>query len=144
MTKARTPALQRSFDTGDTDDVVLYLFDLPYFDGHDLRDLPLEQRRAVLEKLLLTAPSDRVRFSETFDAVPDGVVGTLMMKHLKGLHVVVPVRRVHDWDTVKGFSQAIVQHMAQTITQRFVARSGRKNRVGKIFSTTCAAAITGR
>ena len=51
----------------------------------------------------------------------------------KGLHLVVPVRKVHDWDTVKGFSHAIVLHMAQTIPQRFVARSGPKNRVGKIF-----------
>ena len=51
----------------------------------------------------------------------------------KGLHVVVPVRKLHDWDTVKGFSQAIVQHMARTIPQRFVARSGPKNRLGKIF-----------
>ena len=51
----------------------------------------------------------------------------------KGLHVVVPIRRVHDWDTVKGFSQAIVRHMARTIPQRFVAKSGPGNRVGKIF-----------
>lgn len=51
----------------------------------------------------------------------------------KGLHVVVPVKRVHDWDTVKGFSQAVVAHMAETIPKRFVARSGSKNRVGKIF-----------
>jgi bifunctional non-homologous end joining protein LigD len=51
----------------------------------------------------------------------------------KGLHVVVPLRRVHDWDTLKGFSQAVVQHMANTIPQRFVARSGPRNRVGKIY-----------
>ncbi len=51
----------------------------------------------------------------------------------KGLHIVVPVRRLHDWDTVKGFSQAVVLHVARTIPQRFVARSGPKNRVGKIF-----------
>ena len=51
----------------------------------------------------------------------------------KGLHVVVPVKRLYDWDTVKGFSQAVVAHMARTIPQRFVARSGSKNRVGKIF-----------
>ena len=51
----------------------------------------------------------------------------------KGLHVVVPLRRLHDWDDVKGFSQALVLHMAKTIPQRFVARSGPKNRVGKIF-----------
>lgn len=54
----------------------------------------------------------------------------------KGLHVVVPVKRLHDWDTVKGFSQAVVAHMAQTIPKRFVARSGPKNRVGKIFIDT--------
>jgi len=52
----------------------------------------------------------------------------------KGLHVVVPIKRLHDWDTVKGFSQAIVQHLARTIPQRFVAKSGPKNRVGKIFA----------
>jgi bifunctional non-homologous end joining protein LigD len=44
----------------------------------------------------------------------------------------VPVKRVHDWDTVKGFSPAVVAHMAKTILQRFVARSGPMNRVGKI------------
>ena len=51
----------------------------------------------------------------------------------KGLHIVVPLRRVHAWDVVKGFSQAIVLHLAKTIPQRFVAKSGPKNRVGKIF-----------
>lgn len=51
----------------------------------------------------------------------------------KGLHVVVPLRRQHDWDTAKGFSQAVVAHMSRTIPQRFVAKSGPKNRVGKIF-----------
>ncbi len=51
----------------------------------------------------------------------------------KGLHLVVPLRRVHDSDTVKGFSQAVVKHLARTIGQRFVAKSGPKNRVGKIF-----------
>ncbi|WP_255593205.1 DNA ligase D [Acidovorax sp. sic0104] len=51
----------------------------------------------------------------------------------KGLHVVVPIKRLHDWGTVKAFSQAVVQHLADTIGQRFVAKSGPKNRVGKIF-----------
>ncbi len=51
----------------------------------------------------------------------------------KGLHVVVPVRRQYDWDTVKGFSQAVVVHLAKTIPQRFVAKSGPRNRVGKVF-----------
>lgn len=51
----------------------------------------------------------------------------------KGLHVVVPLVRSYDWNTVKAFSQAIVLHLAAVIPQRFVARSGPRNRVGKIF-----------
>jgi len=51
----------------------------------------------------------------------------------KGLHVVVPILRRYGWDAVKGFSQAAVQHLAQTIPERFVAKSGPRNRVGKIF-----------
>ncbi len=51
----------------------------------------------------------------------------------KGLHVIVPIKRTHDWDTVKEFSQAIVQHLAKTIPRRFVAKSGPRNRIGRIF-----------
>ncbi|WPH15688.1 DNA ligase D [Variovorax paradoxus] len=51
----------------------------------------------------------------------------------KGLHVVVPLRRQYDWDTIKDFSQAIVRHMARTLPQMFVAKSGPSNRVGRIF-----------
>ncbi len=70
----------------------------------------------------------------------------------KGLHVVVPLAPRHDWDTVKGFAQALVQHLAQVIPQRFVARMGAANRVGKIFvdylrnnhGATTAAAFSAR
>ncbi len=51
----------------------------------------------------------------------------------KGLHVVVPIKRQHTWEQVRDFSEAIVRHIARTIPQKFVAKSGPKNRVGKIF-----------
>ena len=51
----------------------------------------------------------------------------------KGLHVVVPIQKKHDWETVKTFSQTVVTHMSKTIPTRFVAKSGPKNRIGKIF-----------
>jgi bifunctional non-homologous end joining protein LigD len=51
----------------------------------------------------------------------------------KGLHVVVPIKPGYGWDDVKSFSQAIVAHMAETIPERFVLKSGPRNRVGKIF-----------
>ncbi|RCW73731.1 DNA ligase D [Pseudorhodoferax soli] len=51
----------------------------------------------------------------------------------KGLHVVVPIKRLHSWASAKGFAQAIVQHLARTIPDRFVAKSGPRNRVGRIF-----------
>jgi len=52
----------------------------------------------------------------------------------KGLHVVVPLKRELGWDEVRGFSRAIVQHLARIVPDRFVAKSGPRNRVGKIFA----------
>lgn len=70
----------------------------------------------------------------------------------KGLHVVVPIAPRLDYETVKDFSQAAVQHMARTIPQRFVSKSGSTNRVGRIFidylrnghAQTTAAAFSAR
>jgi bifunctional non-homologous end joining protein LigD len=70
----------------------------------------------------------------------------------KGLHVVVPLTPRDDWPTVKAFAQAAVQHIAQVIPQRFTARMGAANRVGKLFvdylrnnhGATTAAAFSAR
>ena len=51
----------------------------------------------------------------------------------RGLHLVVPLAALWPFDTVKGFSKAVVQHLAHTIPQRFVAKSGPANRRGRIF-----------
>ncbi|SDV48106.1 non-homologous end-joining DNA ligase LigD [Chitinasiproducens palmae] len=48
----------------------------------------------------------------------------------KGAHVVVLIKRLHDWDTVNGFAQAVVEHLARMIPRRFVPKSGPCNRVG--------------
>ncbi len=62
-----------------------------------------------------------------------GLTAFLKTSGGKGLHIVVPVRKLYDWDTIKRFSQAIVFHLAKTIPQRFVAKSGPRNRIGRIF-----------
>lgn len=51
----------------------------------------------------------------------------------KGLHVVVPLAARHTWPTVLAFSKAVVEHLAQVIPDRFVAKPGPAHRVGKIF-----------
>jgi len=81
-----------------------------------------------------------------------GLEGWLKTSGGKGLHIVVPLAPRLDYDTVKDFSQAVVQHLARTIPQRFVAKSGAANRVGKIYpdylrnghGATTAAAFSAR
>jgi bifunctional non-homologous end joining protein LigD len=51
----------------------------------------------------------------------------------KGLHLFVPLKPEAGYEEVKSFSEAVVAHMARTIPQRFVAKSGPRNRVGRIF-----------
>ena len=51
----------------------------------------------------------------------------------KGLHVLVPIVRRYSTAQAKAFSAAVVRHLAQVAVQRFVAKSGPRNRVGKIY-----------
>jgi bifunctional non-homologous end joining protein LigD len=51
----------------------------------------------------------------------------------KGLHVLVPLKPADGWDAVKDFSRSIVERLAQARPDRVVARSGARNRIGRIF-----------
>ncbi|RQR80135.1 DNA ligase D [Burkholderia sp. Bp9012] len=56
-------ALQNALGAGRSDAVTLFVFDLPYLDGYDLRDAPLTARRALLEPPLADSDPARLRFS---------------------------------------------------------------------------------
>jgi bifunctional non-homologous end joining protein LigD len=62
-----------------------------------------------------------------------GLVPFLKTSGGKGLHVVVPLRRGHDWDGCKTFARGVADHLARTVPERFVSVSGPRRRVGKVF-----------
>lgn len=61
-------ALQNAFDIGRSLDIVYYLFDAPFLDGQDLRNVVVEERRAALKAALSGSRSKLLRFSEAFAA----------------------------------------------------------------------------
>lgn len=77
--------LQRAFDGATTDDIVYFLFDIPYFKGYDLREAPLEARRAMLQATLENTDCEAVRFSEQFGADPRHLVEAACKLGLEGV-----------------------------------------------------------
>jgi len=83
--------------------VLYYAFDLIYFDGHDLRRLPLEQRKQALATL--TVPEGPLRLSEHFDqgktlfaaAKQQGLEGILAKKR----DSCYEEKRTRDWLKIK-------------------------------------------
>jgi bifunctional non-homologous end joining protein LigD len=51
----------------------------------------------------------------------------------KGIHVVVPLRRGHDWDAHREFAEALVRAMAADSPERYVATMSKAKRKGRIF-----------
>jgi bifunctional non-homologous end joining protein LigD len=86
--------------------VVFYVFDLLEVEGEQVVDLPIEERRARLEKLL-DKRNKTVRFSESFDdgealleaADTQGLEG-IMAKRVGSRYL--PGRRSRDWLKIKG------------------------------------------
>jgi bifunctional non-homologous end joining protein LigD len=51
----------------------------------------------------------------------------------KGLHVVAPLRRSVDWDTVKGTARALAEGLEAAAPERFVSRAAKSERTGRIY-----------
>ncbi|MGF6722481.1 bifunctional non-homologous end joining protein LigD [Paraburkholderia sp. GAS41] len=78
-------ALQNAFDANRPQDIVIYLFDLPFLNGYDLRGVPLVQRRAILRALLEGQDNAILRFSEDFDFSADDLLKSACDMALEGI-----------------------------------------------------------
>ncbi|CAB3757611.1 DNA ligase D [Paraburkholderia solisilvae] len=78
-------ALQNAFDTHRERDITLYLFDVPYLNGYDLRNVPLEQRRALLRALLEPLDDDALRYSADFGTDADALLKSACEMSLEGI-----------------------------------------------------------
>ncbi|WP_297832313.1 non-homologous end-joining DNA ligase, partial [Pseudomonas sp.] len=99
-------ALQNAFDIGRSKDVVYFLFDAPFINGEDLRQVPVEQRRAALKKLIDAQRSRLLRFSDAFTANPRDIVESASAMSLEGvigkrLGSLYTSKRSTDWIKLK-------------------------------------------
>ena len=78
-------ALQGAFDSSRTKDIVYFAFDLPHFGGYDLTQVPLVERRKRLAAVFEKNKSDRLRFSEAFDAPVEQLLEGACKQGLEGL-----------------------------------------------------------
>lgn len=62
-----------------------------------------------------------------------GLQGFPMLSGGKGVHVVVPLARGHDWGHAKAFSQAIAQLLHHRDSKKYIASASKDQRGGRIF-----------
>ncbi|MFM0042773.1 DNA ligase D [Paraburkholderia sediminicola] len=78
-------ALQNAFDSNRPQDIVIYLFDIPFLNGYDLRGVPLEQRRAILRALMDGGDDSVLRFSNDFAFSADDLLKSACDMALEGI-----------------------------------------------------------
>ena len=78
-------ALQNAFDRRSTAEIVMFVFDLLWLNGTDLREQPLRARRALLRHLMAEHTSDAIRFSEDFPQDPVSLVASACKMKLEGI-----------------------------------------------------------
>jgi len=82
----------------------LFLFDLLYLDGYDLRGVPLEERKRLLTEIV--TPSDRIHVSDFFTVDGDAMLEAARANGLEGIVAKArgskyEGRRSRDWVKVK-------------------------------------------
>ncbi|AOY96270.1 ATP-dependent DNA ligase [Cupriavidus sp. USMAA2-4] len=78
-------ALQNAFRTSSVDAIQYFVFDLPFYAGHDLRKVRLAQRRGLLRRLFERNTSPRLQFSEEFEAGPADMLDAACRMKLEGV-----------------------------------------------------------
>jgi bifunctional non-homologous end joining protein LigD len=63
----------------------------------------------------------------------DGLRAFVMATGGKGLHVVVPLERRHDFRTVRRYAQGLAKAMEKDDPDRYVAKASKESRHGKVF-----------
>jgi bifunctional non-homologous end joining protein LigD len=77
--------------------VTLFLFDLLYLDGYDLRGVPLEERKKLLAEIV--TPADHIRLSDHFVANGDAM---LEAARANGLEGILAKRRTSRYESRRG------------------------------------------
>jgi bifunctional non-homologous end joining protein LigD len=77
--------LQNAFESARTNEILYFVFDLPYYAGYDLREVPLRTRREVLQRVMQVDPQERVRFSEALEAAPQSLLRSACEMRMEGL-----------------------------------------------------------
>jgi bifunctional non-homologous end joining protein LigD len=86
-------------------ELVYYVFDLLWLDGHDLTSLSLTERRDLLRQILPDAGS--IRMSENFEASPDDILEAVKSMGLEGViakkadSIYIAGERTRDWLKIK-------------------------------------------
>ncbi|HUG23552.1 DNA ligase D [Piscinibacter sp.] len=135
LNDAGTPsfnALQNAFDASRTETIRYFLFDLPYFDGHDLRDVPLHARRALLKQLVDTRAAEPIRFSADFAADPVSLLQSAQALGLEGIvakRADAPYvsRRSESWLKLK------VRERQEFVVGGFTDREGSSREIGSLL-----------
>jgi bifunctional non-homologous end joining protein LigD len=78
-------ALQNAFERSRLEDIQYFVFDLPFFQDHDLRQVPLAERRALLKEVLPVPGATRIRYSEAFEGTTDDLLAAACQMGLEGL-----------------------------------------------------------
>lgn len=78
-------ALQNAFEKGRSENIVYYLFDMPFLNGTDLREVALEQRREALSEVLKSCDDDVLRFSDDFGETPEALLNSACQMQMEGL-----------------------------------------------------------
>ena len=125
-------ALQNAFEAQRSDGILYYLFDLPYLNGVDLREVPVEERRAALATVLKANDQPLLRFSQSFGEEPQALFDSacrMRMEGLIGKRLGSPYvsRRSSDWVKLK------CQHRQEFVIVGFTEPKGSRHAFGALL-----------
>ena len=124
--------LQNVFQTGNTQDLVYYVFDILHVDGHDLTRVPLEQRKEIAKRVVTHGRRRTIRYSDHLAGTGPEIFADACRLHLEGIvskRRTSPYRagRSLDWLKIK------CSHREEFVVGGFTPPGGSRTHFGAIL-----------
>ena len=121
-------ALQNVVESTRTDEIRYYVFDLPFYNGYDLRYTGLAERRLLLAKVLSDSASPQVSFSEDFAASGGDILHSACHLGLEGI-----IGKRKDAHYISGRSQSWIKlkciHRQEFVLVGYTESTGRNRSI---------------
>ena len=129
---SRFQLLQNAISFEKKANIAYYIFDILYYKGQDLRNLPFTERKSILKKILAGSTQSLIQQSQVFQGNPKALLKSACKKGFEGL-IAKKIVSVYEEKRSKTWLKLKCKHEQEFVIAGFTKPTGKRQYFGSLL-----------